>query len=81
MTQPKQASRAGTRPTELQVADDVHVTELLDRATADLQPQFQWIFGPETIRAIVDETYAQFNATARVHTRLATLATRFAANA
>jgi len=57
---------------------DPHVTELLDRATADLQPQFQGIFGPETIRAVLDETYTQLNATARVHTHLATLATRFA---
>lgn len=57
---------------------DPHITELLDRATADLQPQFQGIFGPETIRAVVEETYAQLNATARVHTHLATLATRFA---
>ncbi|MBK0867209.1 arsenate reductase ArsC [Saccharopolyspora sp. HNM0986] len=57
---------------------DPHVTELLDRATADLQPQFQGIFGPETIRAVLDETYTQLNATARVHTHLATLAMRFA---
>ncbi|MFI0467438.1 arsenate reductase ArsC [Saccharopolyspora sp. 5N102] len=60
------------RPTNAQVA------ALLDHAAADLHAQFQGIFATETIHAVVADTYQQLNATARVHTHLTPLATRYA---
>ncbi|WP_328592577.1 three-helix bundle dimerization domain-containing protein [Saccharopolyspora elongata] len=60
------------RPTNAQVA------ALIDHAAADLHTQFQGIFATETIHAVVADTYQQLNATARVHTHLTTLTTRYA---
>lgn len=42
-----------------------------------MQAQFRGAFGPLTIRAVVEQTYAPFNATAGAH-RLVPLAKRFA---
>ncbi|GAB3683871.1 arsenate reductase ArsC [Saccharopolyspora tripterygii] len=60
------------RPTDAQVA------ELLDHAASDLHARFEGVFSTETIHAVLAETYWELDETARVHTHLTTLATRYA---
>ncbi|MEB3369755.1 arsenate reductase ArsC [Saccharopolyspora mangrovi] len=57
---------------------DQQVAALLDHAAAELRQQFRGVFDEETIHHVVSETYRELAATARVHTHLTTLATRYA---
>ncbi|GAA4835926.1 hypothetical protein GCM10025787_14800 [Saccharopolyspora rosea] len=54
------------------------VAALLDHAATDLHAQFPGVFATETIHAVLADIYQQIAATARVHTHLTTLATRYA---
>jgi protein-tyrosine-phosphatase len=57
----------------------VEAATLLDRAAADLARTLGEAFSVETIREVIDDSYDLLAATARVHTHLPVLATRFAA--
>ncbi|QUH01876.1 arsenate reductase ArsC [Saccharopolyspora erythraea] len=57
---------------------DAQVAALLHHAATDLRSQFRGVFAEETIHAVLAETYRELAATARVHTLLTTLATRYA---
>jgi arsenate reductase len=57
----------------------VEAASLLDRAAQDLAQRLGDMFSVETIREVIDDSYDLLAATARVHTHLSVLATRFAA--
>ena len=51
---------------------------ILDRVADDLAPMFEGVFGPETVRACVQDAYERISAEARVHTFLPILTSRVA---
>lgn len=57
---------------------DSHVQVLLDREATELARRFDGSFSPETVQAVVHDSFKQLAATARVHTHLPVLAAKFA---
>ncbi|AHH98971.1 arsenate reductase ArsC [Kutzneria albida] len=63
----------------LEACQPADADTLLDHAANDLARTLGEVFSVETIREVIDDSYDLLAATARVHTHLPVLATRFAA--